>query len=80
MGLSTSQRFLIEANRVAGANDCFRWQGVGEALGYSPAQAGVAVQSLGDRRLLVPLADGEVRISPAGRILAEKLELKLGNA
>jgi len=79
MGLSTSQRFLVEANRVAGATDCFRWRGVGQALGYSDAQAGEAIQSLGDRRLLVQLADGEVRISAAGRILAEKLELKLGN-
>ena len=79
MGLSTSQRFLVEANRAAGAGDCFRWRGVGEALGYSAAQAGEAVQSLGDRRLLVQLADGEVRILAAGRVLAEKLELKLGD-
>jgi hypothetical protein len=78
MGLSASQRFLVEANRAAGAGDCCRWRGVGDTLGYSNAQAGEAVQSLGERRLLVPLADGEVRISPAGRVLAEKLELKLG--
>ena len=79
MGLSTSQRFLVEANRAAGASDCCRWRGVGEALGYSDAQSGAAVQSLGDRRLLVQMADGEVRISAQGRVLAEKLELKLGN-
>ena len=79
MGLSTSQRFLVEANRVAGASDCCRWRGVGQALGYSDAQAGEAVNSLGERRLLVQLADGEVRISAAGRVLAEKLELKLGS-
>jgi hypothetical protein len=79
MGLSTSQRFLVEANRAAGASDCCRWRGVGETLGYSDAQAGEAVQSLGDRRLLVKLADGEVRILAAGRVLAEKLKLKLGD-
>lgn len=79
MGLSTSQRFLVEANRAAGASDFFRCRGVGEALGYSDAQTGEAVQSLGDRRLLLKLADGEVRILAAGRVLAEKLELKLGN-
>jgi hypothetical protein len=79
MGLSTSQRFLVEGNRAAGAGNCFRWRGVGEALGYSDAQSGTAVQSLGDRRLLVQLADGEVRILPAGRVLAEKLALKLGD-
>ena len=79
MGLSTSQRFLVEATRAAGASDCFRWRGVGETLGYSVAQAGEAVQSLGARRLLVQLADGEVRILAAGRLLAEKLELKLGD-
>ena len=45
-------------------------------MGYSDAQAGEAVQSLGDRRLLVKLADGEVRILAAGRVLAEKLELR----
>ncbi len=78
MGLSASQRFLVEGNRAAGAGDCFRWRGVGDTLGYSHAQSGEAVQSLGERRLLVVLADGEVRISPAGRQLAEKLEVKLG--
>jgi hypothetical protein len=78
MGLSTSQRFLVEGNRAAGSGDCFRWRGVGSTLGYSDAQAGEAVQSLGERRLLVMLADGEVRISPAGRQLAEKLEVKMG--
>ena len=78
MGLSASQRFLVEGNRAAGAGDCFRWRGVGDALGYSNAQADEAVQSLGARRLLVLLADGEVRISPAGRQLAQKLEVKMG--
>jgi len=77
MGLSTSQRFLVEANRAAGATDFFRWRGVGSTLGYSDQQAGEAVQSLGSRKLCLMLADGEVRLLAAGRALAEKLELKM---
>jgi hypothetical protein len=78
MGLSASQRFLVEATRAAGAGDFFRWRGVGDTLGYSDAQAGEAVQSLGERRLLVLFADGQARLLAAGRELAERLNNKFG--
>jgi hypothetical protein len=77
MGLSTSQRFLLEADRAAGHSDVFHWRRVGETLGYSETQSGQALDSLGQRRLVLVLSDGQVRLSPAGRQLAVKLATKI---
>lgn len=77
MGLSTSQRFLLEADRAAGHGDVFHWRHVGTALGYSETQSTQALDSLGQRRLLLVLSDGQVRLNPAGRQLATKLAGKM---
>ena len=76
MGLSNSQRFLIKANASTGAGEYFRWQQVGDALGYSGAETDQAVRSLADRKLLIRLLEGNARILDAGRALATRLGSK----
>ena len=76
MGLSTSQRFLIEAGRVAGPEDYFRWREIGDTLGYTEAESSTAARSLCERKLLVILSDGDARLLPAGRERVEQLRTK----
>ena len=76
MGLSTAQQFLVQATRAAGTDDYFRWQSVGTAIGLTPTQSGVAVRSLGDRKLVILLLEGNARLLAAGRQLAGRLEAK----
>lgn len=75
MGLSSSLRFLREANRIAGAGDYFRWTAVGAALGYSDDKSIRAVKSLDERKLLILLVEGQARLLGAGRRLAAELEV-----
>jgi hypothetical protein len=74
MGLSSSLRFLREANRIAGTGDYFRWSAVGAALGYSDDQSIRALESLDERKLLILLVDGHARLLRAGRRRAAELE------
>src|SRR4051812_11434837 len=76
MGLSTTQHFLVEAIRAAGAGDYFRWHQVGAALGHSEAESGRLVQSLNDRKLLILLREGDARLLTAGRDLGRRLAAK----
>jgi len=76
MGLSAAQQFLVEATRTAGRSDYFRWQSVGAAIGFSTAQSDTAVRSLGDRKLVILLLEGNARLLDAGRQLAARLEAK----
>ena len=71
--MNTTQRFLIEASRIVGAGDYFRWHTVGATLGYSPAEAEKAMQSLSERKLVMLLLDGDARLLDAGRQLAVRL-------
>jgi hypothetical protein len=75
MGLSSSHRFLREANRAAGAGDYFRWPAVGAALGYTDDQSIRALSSLDERKLLILLVEGNARLLGAGRRLAQELEV-----
>lgn len=80
MGLSAAQQFLVEATRAAGLTDYFRWQSIGATIGLSPAESDIAVQSLGDRKLIIRLLQGDARLLDAGRQLAARLEAKTGGA
>ena len=76
MGMSAAQQFLVEATRSAGRTDYFRWQSVGLAIGFSPAQSDNALKSLGERKLIILLSEGNARLLDAGRQLAARLEAK----
>src|SRR4051812_28263126 len=76
MGLSTTQQFLVEAARAAGAGDYFRGRQVGVTPGYAEAESGRLIQSLNDRSLLILPQEGDARLLPAGRDLARRLEAK----
>lgn len=77
MGLSISQQFLIEAERAVGPDNCFRWHGVGVALGLTQTESSQAMQSLSDRKLVLLLLEGEARLLDAGRQLAGRLRTKV---
>ena len=72
--MSTTQKFLVEANRVAGGSDYFRWRAVGTNLGYSESESDQAMRSLNDRKLVILLLEGDARILAAGRKLALRLD------
>jgi len=72
--MSTTQRFLVEANRLAGGSDYFRWRAVGTSLGFSESEADQAMRSLNDRKLVILLLEGDARILAAGRRLALQLD------
>ena len=76
MGLSSTQRFLVEASRATGSGDYFRWRQVGATLGHSEAESGRLIQSLNDRSLLILLQEGNARLLPAGRDLARRLDAR----
>ena len=78
MGLSATQRFLVEADRAAGTGDLFRCSAVGDALGYTPAQADGAARALGERKLVILLHGGEARLLAAGRRSAAELAARHG--
>jgi len=80
MGLSVTQRFLVEAARACGDGDFFRWPLVGSALGYSAAESGRAVQSLNERKLVIALAGGDARLLAAGRQLVARIGAKSAGA
>jgi len=76
MGLSATQRFLVKANLSTGTGEYFRWQNVGHSLGFTDAEADVAVRSLDQRKLAILLQNGDARILAAGRAMASRLESK----
>jgi len=76
MGLSTAQKFLVEANRSTGTGEYFRWRTVGTTLGYSEEESHRAVRSLDERKLLILLNDGNARMLVSGRQLAARLLAK----
>ena len=80
MGLSATQRFLLEASRVAASDGYFDRRAVASALGYSAGESDVAIESLGARKLIVGLADGHARLLDAGRRFALQLEQKLARS
>ena len=79
MALSTTQRFLVEANHAADAEGYFAFQAVGAALGYSAMQSDAAMRSLGERKMLVGLDHGQGRLLTAGREFAGRLETKISS-
>jgi hypothetical protein len=76
MGMSDTQRFLVEAKRVAREDGTFETGSVGTKLGFSIAQSSSAIQSLGERKLLVALVGPHARLLDAGQQLATKLQMK----
>ena len=76
MGLSVTQRFLVEAARACGDGEFFRWPLVGAALGFSPSESDRAIQSLNERKLVIALASGDARLLAAGRQLVTRISAK----
>jgi hypothetical protein len=76
MGLSATQRFLVEANLSANAEGYFASHAVGAAIGYTALESDSAVRSLSERKMVIGLDHGQARLLAAGREMALQLKTK----
>ena len=78
MAMSSSQKFLVGAAKVASAEGYFRAEEVARALGFTATESAQAIRALGERKLLAELHGGQARLRSDGRAMAARLERESG--